>query len=176
MAFSCFFFLSFCWFIYSRKFIKMCTIQNITQAKSLHPDWLLLDDLVMEKIFALLSFSDRYRASLVCVRIRNKTWWLKCEIQWMFGIFTGVSSMVSMFWTAENLANCWNQWSLANESVKCDRPKFEYPRLWSNNKLLTTYWSSYTTDFYSTVEWFYQLISIFCFIGMVFQKSGTFYA
>lgn len=33
---------------------------------SQQPDWLSLDDLIMEKIFEQLPFRDRFNASLVC--------------------------------------------------------------------------------------------------------------
>lgn len=37
------------------------------QMDSSQPNWLLLDDLIMETIFEQLSIRDRFNASLVCV-------------------------------------------------------------------------------------------------------------
>lgn len=41
------------------------------QMDSSQPDWLLLDDLVMEKIFELLPVRDRFSASLVCNKMHQ---------------------------------------------------------------------------------------------------------
>lgn len=37
------------------------------ELSQLPTDWLVLDDLVMENIFELLSHRDRFNASLVCI-------------------------------------------------------------------------------------------------------------
>lgn len=41
-------------------------IFKIKQNELAQPDWLILDDLIMEKIFEILSVGDRFNASLVC--------------------------------------------------------------------------------------------------------------
>lgn len=71
------------------------------QMDSKQPDWLLLDDLIMEKIFQQLSIRDRFNASLVCVLqcyfARKKTNYSNIKNTQIHFEFIGLSSMVDVF-------------------------------------------------------------------------------
>lgn len=69
--------------------IIMCDSQEV------RPDWLSLDDLIMEKIFEQLPLRDRFNASLVCTETStcNKKVVELIEHFSMF-IASGVPSMV----------------------------------------------------------------------------------
>lgn len=89
-------------FTFAKRFIIMC---NTKQADLAQPDWLLLDDLVMGKIFTILSVRDRFNASLVgvCHPQRKVNMW-NC-VDCLFDS-SGLSSLVNVLRTSKSLAKC----------------------------------------------------------------------